>query len=795
MNMAWLSGSGTTQLFIELFIKSSAVLAAAILIVLLCRKASASLKHFVLTFFLTGLLILPALIPVRLGWETGLLPARTSDTVLYGKEAGVGEETFKSAPNTGAQAMAATDGNAPLATPGPGTGSARVAGATDVSLESSGLNAVTRETFGRGFGLALSVIWAAGFGLLLLRLAAGLQGAHRLTREGRFVSDPAWRILLQRFLIMLGLRRTVRLKSHGDVAVPLTWGFLRPVILIPADHNGWTDGQRSSALLHELSHIKRADFLVTMIVRLSLAVFWWNPAAWVAFGILRKEQEKACDELVLRTGLKPSTYAANLLLFRKAAGLRWNPSAALLGLSGRASLNERLTAILKQKLILKEVAMKNKIMIGIVAVLAVAVIGMARPGEFPEKREVKADIVLDAAADAVMPVENHIAAEPESLAEVVVQAESRDDVKTEDAATLQEQVEQEHQHQEYQTQEKETQEKEKAEKKAVKTIVITSKEGKDIPLELTIIEGDTEKTIKAGKSVALKRGDKGELILLGPEGKEIEVLKGDPIRLLVKEGDIELLEGDKAVKVIEGGSLKLVTEKDKGEIIWVGKADVEPHVVVVGKASAEPRIAFIGEDKGKPNVVVKTVTDVKPHITWKAVKDDYEFQKKLEELRKTLEKVKAKELELSALEEALNKIEAELKERGQALKALEVQAVDKPVAYTIVKKGADEKGDAAVWISGDEAARPVTITTAKKGDFSMAVALGVKSLDRETYARIVDQVRKALPEGYDIEADYDADFKEKAGVLTLKIKGPADKPGVPAEVAEKLAEVLKQAIK
>jgi len=65
---------------------------------------------------------------------------------------------------------------------------------------------------------------------------------------------------------------------------------------------------------------------------------------------MKKEQEKACDELVLKAGVKPSIYAANLLSIKKAGQIQWNPPAAVLGAVGKSQLNERLLAILKHQL-------------------------------------------------------------------------------------------------------------------------------------------------------------------------------------------------------------------------------------------------------------------------------------------------------------------------------------------------------------------------------------------------------------------------------------------------------------
>ena len=81
--------------------------------------------------------------------------------------------------------------------------------------------------------LLVVILWSAGLAVLFLRLVFGLVGAVRLTSEGIALDDPAWRILLERFLALVSIRRTVRLKSHPEVLVPMTWGWRRPIVLLP----------------------------------------------------------------------------------------------------------------------------------------------------------------------------------------------------------------------------------------------------------------------------------------------------------------------------------------------------------------------------------------------------------------------------------------------------------------------------------------------------------------------------------------------------------------------------------
>lgn len=881
MTVAWTAAPDGLRLLVELLIKSTVVLSVAMLLASLLRTKPASMRHFVLTFFLAGLLLLPALSSVRFGWETRLLPAPATAAVrsgppTSGARAKPESDRRKSRPDAiallGVRGLTDDLGGSldrgdslESAQPAPG----RPAESATTAPETTAHRRFPWAAVCRGLGIAFLVVWPAGLALLLLRLALGLHGAFRLTREGETIRDPGWRMLLGRLLSLLGMRRSVRLKSHDHVIVPLTWGLARPVILIPAGHAGWTESRRSSILLHELSHVKRADFLTMMLVRLSLALFWFNPLVWVVFGRLKKDQERACDELVLRTGLKPSIYAANLLLFRTTAGLRWNPSAPLLGLFGRSSLNDRLAAILKQKLILKEVAMKTKIMLGIVSILAVSVIGTARPQAAPTA---PANVATPAGLDEpelvqdppkpVKPAPRTAvaveAAVPEKAAPPSKQAPApaQEAKPTPQAAAAKAAVPEKSTAPTPAAEAAPAQDKER-------TIVITTGDGRKVPIEITVVGAGDARTITVDKALVLKRNEKGELVLIGPEGREFGVIEGDPIRLRIEDGRIEVLEGGRTLRTFEGGTLRVFTEKGKERTVWTvtepeKESEGEPRTVTfIGQDAAEGEIRIkiqpgkeavwvaeglkgravrVGEVKGHavaaveatvagavaaekakepgaaaaaeavgprgtvgvyygkatPQASARAAAGFKPGFTW-AVSDEVEsIRAKVEELRSMLDKVKAKEIELAELEKALDEMAAELKEREAGL--TEVRTLGKHRAFGVLGRADESKPVVSVVVGKGDASRTVVVRTTNKGAFSLSIAADVAEMSLETYERIVESVRKELPEGYEIESDFEADVDEKSGVVTLKIRGPEDKPGLSTELAEKLAEVLMAAI-
>jgi TonB family protein len=125
----------------------------------------------------------------------------------------------------------------------------------------------------------------------------------------------------------------------------MTWGFLYPVVILPAYATEWTAAQRDLVVRHERAHIERHDWLWQMLASLLTAVFWFHPLMWLANFQLRREAEAAADDLVLSTGAAPSDYAGRLLdVARHLRGLA-APTAAV-AMVRKPELEARVRSIL-----------------------------------------------------------------------------------------------------------------------------------------------------------------------------------------------------------------------------------------------------------------------------------------------------------------------------------------------------------------------------------------------------------------------------------------------------------------
>ncbi len=126
----------------------------------------------------------------------------------------------------------------------------------------------------------------------------------------------------------------------------MTWGLVRPVILVPAGNVHWSDAAKRSVLLHELGHIRRGDCLVHLLGRLAGVAYWFHPLVWLAAKQLRKTSEQAADDLVLSANIAPPDYAQHLLaVAAQVRGLHWFGQVAL-PMASPSDLEGRVLAIL-----------------------------------------------------------------------------------------------------------------------------------------------------------------------------------------------------------------------------------------------------------------------------------------------------------------------------------------------------------------------------------------------------------------------------------------------------------------
>ncbi len=339
-----ISPSGGLELGLDMALKGVLLLVVATLWVWGLRRSSAAVRHLVWCLAVTGLLLLPVLTLILPQWRLPVLPAwRLAHANNAARGSGNGPFESSLPPELALSERTVLDQQSSLAV-SQGLGDV-LPGTLDRTHD--GLEAAFNPPAGNiSWPEAFGCLWAIGVTLMLLPSLVGALALRRIRRQAKRVTSPDWLRQLQEAQETLRLRRRVTLFQSGQTTMPMTWGTWLPKLLLPVEADTWPVERRRMVLLHELAHIKRWDCLTQTLARVARALHWFNPLAWLVVGRMRFEREQSCDDLVLTTGAKASEYADELLqLATRLRGLRFATGAAV-AMARRATLEERLLAIL-----------------------------------------------------------------------------------------------------------------------------------------------------------------------------------------------------------------------------------------------------------------------------------------------------------------------------------------------------------------------------------------------------------------------------------------------------------------
>lgn len=277
------------SLLLDVTIKGTLVLLATGGAAFALRRAAAATRHAVWTVGMTAALALPLLSKLLPAWTVALLPAQV--------------------PSAGGVPAGAVAG-----------------GGTQVEA-------------------ILALVWLAGSAVVLASIALGRLRIWWIARGSAPLDRGEIPALTTALCGALGISRRVSVRLCPERRMPMVWGAIRPVILLPAEARDWSAELKRDVLLHELAHVRRHDYLNQLVTRLACAVHWFNPLAWMAARRLRAERERACDDHVLGTGASACDYAEHLV----AVARRLRPAGGgSLGvaMAGRSAFAERVAALL-----------------------------------------------------------------------------------------------------------------------------------------------------------------------------------------------------------------------------------------------------------------------------------------------------------------------------------------------------------------------------------------------------------------------------------------------------------------
>lgn len=343
-----------------MLLKATIILLVGIGVALALHRSSASTRYLVWLLSLTGLLLLPVIAtfaPVGVR----ILPAAAAPEVQSPTQS-------TTVPQFGRR----------------GTGS-------PAPIETRATSPAPTTTPWSPVTIALS-LWAVVAGALLLRLLYGMFAVRRIIHGATPLDAPEWQDLLFNIADRLGLDDPPVLLESRDIHMPFAAGIRQPTIVLPAECRSWSAEQRDAVLIHELGHIRRRDLHGHTLGRITCALYWFHPLAWTAARRLRDASERACDDLAIRLGARPSEYAQHLLDIVTAVRHSHTPTAAI-AMARRKEFEGRMLAILDPALSrasasrLRTVLLSATLGVSVFAVSAAAPtprLATGTPGHTPE---------------------------------------------------------------------------------------------------------------------------------------------------------------------------------------------------------------------------------------------------------------------------------------------------------------------------------------------------------------------------------------------------------------------------
>lgn len=393
--------SASSLLLVDSAVKGALLLVFAATVALMLRRDSGATRHLVWLVAIVAMLFVPvlsALLPqwsVLPGWVT--LPSEVKEVnTVVADGADVIDEMYES-----------SETNMPHPThdvsaaelPEPATPPAFARTSPPIAVDTQN-QAIAVQPVVSLWSIIVPPVWGVGFLLLVIRLLAARLLLVRIEHSATIIShgdgtpsslprhfsaaDALGTQCIVNTLIsaktQFAIHHRITLMIHPDKTIPVVWGIIRHRLLLPAAALQWSDEQLRSVLLHELAHIKRRDALVQLLTQLACALHWFNPLVWFAAWRMHVERERACDDMVLASGVRASVYAEHLLnVAARLSSPPWTQACGL-AMARNSSLHGRLTAVLSEKQNRRSVSavvLAACLLLGSIIAIPVAMLGAA----------------------------------------------------------------------------------------------------------------------------------------------------------------------------------------------------------------------------------------------------------------------------------------------------------------------------------------------------------------------------------------------------------------------------------
>ncbi|WP_439695936.1 M56 family metallopeptidase [Mucilaginibacter sp. AW1-7] len=190
----------------------------------------------------------------------------------------------------------------------------------------------------------ISAIYFIGLTFNILKMGLNWQKINHIKRT--MMPSDAVQVYVDTLCRQMNIKKYVSVNISRFVDVPCMIGFFSPIILLPISLTTYLSADEiKSILLHELSHIKRNDYLLNLLQQFMSILLFFNPFAQLINRIINQERENRCDDLVVQTTAQPLVYAHALLKLEQKRQV--NLQMALAATGKKYHLLNRIERIMK----------------------------------------------------------------------------------------------------------------------------------------------------------------------------------------------------------------------------------------------------------------------------------------------------------------------------------------------------------------------------------------------------------------------------------------------------------------
>ena len=212
-------------------------------------------------------------------------------------------------------------------------------------------------------------IWLIGMIFFLLKLVSGLVYIERLKNQAVAIQESKWNNIFEELMNQVSISKPVRLCESQIAKSPMTVGFFKPLILVPASLLSGLEAQTIQAIIaHELAHIQRKDYLMNIAQVITESVLYYHPAVWWISEKIRTERENCCDDFAVKLCNSEMDYAKSLLELENT--FHQQPQLAMAIVGKQKHLLYRIKRILNQPQ--KTSNKMEKFIVGFLLLFAVA---------------------------------------------------------------------------------------------------------------------------------------------------------------------------------------------------------------------------------------------------------------------------------------------------------------------------------------------------------------------------------------------------------------------------------------